>query len=408
MYEPADRQRAKIECSDEDLIGNPYRLYELDRRSSSPISVETVDRGAFPADVVRERFPLEEPSRAVEALDPRRVKALVVSTLEEAAGSEGHTLLPSREVVRRVRDLALSPPCPLTSDALRLVDTQPGSDLVRQETGVEPTYQLLRLRDAGAKIKEEVLRRLEGRRHAAAHDWRGIVDQCLVNTDQNTDEDEPMARSEKASALSELYCSRFSVLVGPAGTGKTTLLKALCALPEVREGKIALLAPTGKARVRLEQQTQAGRGLTIAQFLLPLDRFDPDTGTYRVLGPINRSRGYRTIIIDEASMLTEEQLAAVFDAVQGVERLILVGQTRYDDKAASGSRPRGMMTVSISTSPRTGATIGTILSDRAAVSSEGILTDTGAVSGLNMIATRLSPGAISESSSSHLPPSEGL
>jgi hypothetical protein len=50
--------------------------------------------------------------------------------------------------------------------------------------------------------------------------------------------------------------------------------------------------------------------------------------------------------------------------------------------------------------------IGTTLSDRAAVSNEGIKADTGAVSGLNMIATRLSPGAISESSSTHLPPSE--
>jgi hypothetical protein len=47
--------------------------------------------------------------------------------------------------------------------------------------------------------------------------------------------------------------------------------------------------------------------------------------------------------------------------------------------------------------------IGSTLSDRAAVSSEGIK---GLVSGLNMIAARLSPGAISESSSSHLPTSE--
>src|SRR5215468_6822105 len=50
--------------------------------------------------------------------------------------------------------------------------------------------------------------------------------------------------------------------------------------------------------------------------------------------------------------------------------------------------------------------IGSTLSDRAAVSSEGIKIDTGSVSGLNIIAVRLSPGAISESSSSHLPPSE--
>jgi hypothetical protein len=51
--------------------------------------------------------------------------------------------------------------------------------------------------------------------------------------------------------------------------------------------------------------------------------------------------------------------------------------------------------------------IGTTLSDRAAVSNEGIYVDTRAVSGLNMAAARLSPGAISESSSSHLAPSVG-
>jgi hypothetical protein len=49
--------------------------------------------------------------------------------------------------------------------------------------------------------------------------------------------------------------------------------------------------------------------------------------------------------------------------------------------------------------------IGSTLSDRAAVSNEGIKDDAVTASGLNMIAARLSPGAISESSSSHLPPS---
>jgi hypothetical protein len=53
-----------------------------------------------------------------------------------------------------------------------------------------------------------------------------------------------------------------------------------------------------------------------------------------------------------------------------------------------------------------GAMLGTTLSDRAAVSNEDMKVDMGAVSGLNMIAARLRPGAISESSSSHLPPSE--
>ena len=63
------------------------------------------------------------------------------------------------------------------------------------------------------------------------------------------------------------------------------------------------------------------------------------------------------------------------------------------------------MAVSISTSLRTGAVIGTTLSARAAASN-GATGSVEVVSGLNRIAARLSPGAISENSSSHLPPSE--
>src|SRR5262249_18259616 len=41
-----------------------------------------------------------------------------------------------------------------------------------------------------------------------------------------------------------------------------------------------------------------------------------------------RSSDHATVIIDECSMLTEEQLAAVLDALDGVQRLILVGDPR--------------------------------------------------------------------------------
>ena len=52
--------------------------------------------------------------------------------------------------------------------------------------------------------------------------------------------------------------------------------------------------------------------------------------------------------------------------------------------------------------------VGATLSDRAAASNEGIKADANAmaVSGLNMNAARFRPGAISESSSSHLLPNE--
>ena len=118
------------------------------------------------------------------------------------------------------------------------------------------------------------------------------------------------------------------MLIGPAGTGKTTLLSVLCSHPEVKAGGILLLAPTGKARVRMEQSTKdlKLKGYTIAQFLSP-HRYDGATGRYR-LSDKPSEVGARTVIIDEASMLTEEMFAALIQALKGVHRLILIGDPR--------------------------------------------------------------------------------
>ncbi|MDO9022905.1 MAG: ATP-dependent RecD-like DNA helicase [Deltaproteobacteria bacterium] len=143
------------------------------------------------------------------------------------------------------------------------------------------------------------------------------------------DATEERARAEKAAALEEIFRARVSVLIGPAGTGKTTLLQILCALPEVKRGGLLLLAPTGKARVRLEEATgRRGEGMTLAQFLLRHQRFAWDTGRYFVNPGAPKAGGSRTVIVDECSMLTEDQFAALLDAISGVDRLIFVGDPR--------------------------------------------------------------------------------
>ena len=141
---------------------------------------------------------------------------------------------------------------------------------------------------------------------------------------------EELARLEKAKALEEIYRSRFSVLIGPAGTGKTSLLTALLSLQSVAAGGVLLLAPTGKARVQMQKRANNAQAYTLAQFLLALGRYNPLTGAYRVTNVANRERGFKTVVIDECSMLTEDQLAATLDAIEttAVERLILVGDPR--------------------------------------------------------------------------------
>ncbi len=72
----------------------------------------------------------------------------------------------------------------------------------------------------------------------------------------------------------------------------------------------------------------AGKGKTVAQFLLGLQRYDGSTGRYYINRNAPRSSAHKTVVIDECSMLTEEQLAALLDALKGVKRLILVGDPR--------------------------------------------------------------------------------
>jgi hypothetical protein len=100
-------------------------------------------------------------------------------------------------------------------------------------------------------------------------------------------------------------------------------LKVLCHHPVISSSGVLLLAPTGKAAVQLQRRIGL-KARTLASYLLPLDRYDPGTRRYRVSSaPVDQRAG--TVVVDEASMLTEEQLEALLDGLGAVDRLVLVG-----------------------------------------------------------------------------------
>ncbi len=330
-YQETERTKQRIQATDAELLANPYLFFELDRQQEQPIAVDTVDRGLFPEESLRTAFPVPQPSALTDAIDKRRVRALVLDTLEGAA-VEGSTVLPRAWTIQRIRERALAPACPVDEDTLAVIEDSFAPVVVSAALlDGRGALQLDRLARTRTLIGDLVRKRRKAPRHRGRYDWASVVDRELKALPEGDEERrlEQRARAEKASALSELFCSRISVLIGSAGTGKTTLLRMLCRLPEVEDGGVLLLAPTGKARVRLEQQTEnAGAGKTIAQFLYALKRYDGRTGRYFVNPDAEPSDAHKTVIIDECSMLTEEQLAAVFDALKGVERLVLVGDPR--------------------------------------------------------------------------------
>ena len=324
-----EREAAGIDCSDKAILANPYLLFESTRLTVDPISVWTVDRGVFPEEIIRKIHPLSEPSALDAGTDARRVRALTVKVLEDRANS-GNTLMPQDQVVLAIRNLNIKPGCDVDGDLMD-VSKDIFEDVIF-ETPLKngnPALQLCRLSEMGEVIRKAIDKRIKGNRLSVDASWRALLDKYLdVHGAGICDELEEKAREEKTAALKEIAESRLSVLIGPAGTGKTTLLSVLCSHPQIAEGDILLLAPTGKARVLMEQSTSdlKLKGFTVAQFLSP-HRYDASAGRYQ-LSDKAAEAGARTVIIDEASMLTEEMLAALIQALKGVHRLILIGDFR--------------------------------------------------------------------------------
>ena len=338
FFNPAYRQPGVDEAM---LIGNPYGLFELDRHSLEPVSLMAVDRGMLPDSSVAEAHPLPEKSRLADKVDSRRVRALMVAALEEGA-KQGHTVLPQAWLTESIDGMALETDCPTGPEVFAAVgDRLEGVVRVVEMADGEPAYQLQRLSEASRLIRSTVHKRTgeRSRRHGGEYDYASIIDEGLgpIPPDAADADVEALAREEKAVALKELFESRATVLIGPAGTGKTTLLKMLCELPKVANGGVLLLAPTGKARVQLETKTGMGGAMTIAQFLMRHGhRYEPETQRYVVTGSSDRCGDYKTVIVDECSMLTEEQLAALVDGLSGVQRFVLVGDPRQLPPIGSG------------------------------------------------------------------------
>lgn len=329
VFHPENRKKYGIACSDRDIIENPYILYEKTRKyvGDMCIPVKKVDMAVFPPEEIRKSKPVPAPSALDSENDRRRVRAYAVSLLE-AQALRGHTVYPVSSIIQEINGLPIDPPCHITGDLVGSIHDFLSGELVSIDCrNGEKAYQLKRLFAFDEIIRTSVNKRLNGVRHVVNEDWRAIVDRGFIG--QKTTEFEERARTEKAAVLKELAESRLSVLTGGAGTGKTTLLALLCKSPQIRDGGVLLLAPTGKARVRMSQAMQdqgvESTAKTVAQFLSESRRFNGYTMEYR-LSDVDAKNVPYTVIIDESSMLTEEMFGALLQALRkNAKRIIFVG-----------------------------------------------------------------------------------
>lgn len=328
IYNTAERKKYGFDCTDQEIIANPYLLYEQTREKEPflQIGVNKIDKGVFAPLEIRAKYPLEPPSGLTSDNDERRIRAIAVSLLEQQSDL-GHTIYPSDNLVLLMNDLPMEPKCTVNQDILDSIE-----DFLKKEMVAIPmkngdqAYQLLRLYEIDELIRGTIDKRVHSQlRHVIDGNWGAIIETAFGPTQ---DEEEKKARQEKEAVLKELAEARFSVLIGGAGTGKTTLLSLLCSLDKIKNGGVLLLAPTGKARVKMSQAMTAqqveSQAQTVAQFLIQNGRFNVNTSRYSLSDRTARDVP-DTVIIDESSLLNEEMFGALLQALQAAKRLIFVG-----------------------------------------------------------------------------------
>lgn len=312
--------------------------------------------------------------RDPEAQPPVLVAAAVLSQME----GRGHTCLPLIQVVTPPVALLAGPPeaqaalhtlwatLPATlsawlevlrssrvvRDARRLADleTTPDADegqpLVLGGSEAAPVLYLRRYWDYECRVARQLRQRVSERvlvDEVVTRTWLEQLFPAPARADAGT--------TAPATDWQKLACAvalraRLSVITGGPGTGKTYTAARLLALlfavdADAQRLRVALAAPTGKAAARLKQSIDAS--LVQLQDALG-DRINLNALTQRVgaartlhalLGARPDTRQFRhntshpldvdVLIVDEASMIHLEMMAALLDALPPTARVIFLG-----------------------------------------------------------------------------------
>ncbi|MCE0734583.1 ATP-dependent RecD-like DNA helicase [Halomonas sp. G15] len=270
----------------EKIEANPYALISFEARWKA-------------VDVLaKDRFGVTEE-------DPRRLEAAVEETLYRGL-KDGHTCLPEKQVKRRLKTLLGA------------------HDLVGQALATDGSSQYRRVGDlyqpTGTYLIElEIARRLSGMAAGEVAQQTSIfavgeVDhgaiKAAIHDYERTQGFALSPEQRQAILCSGSAC--LSLILGGAGTGKTTVLKALYAALEAVQPGIAIyqLALAGRAAQRMQEAT--GReSCTIAAFFAQVSAV-----------PLGSDA---VVVIDEMSMVDAILFYRLLRHIPPSTRLILVG-----------------------------------------------------------------------------------
>ncbi|MBR6388889.1 MAG: ATP-dependent RecD-like DNA helicase [Opitutales bacterium] len=135
---------------------------------------------------------------------------------------------------------------------------------------------------------------------------------------------------QQQQAILAALKNKVHIITGGPGTGKTTILRALCDILKAKKVKIALAAPTGRAAQRMSEAAKL-EAKTIHRLL----GYDPAKGgfAHSQSSPIDAD----FVVVDESSMLDTRLACAVLSAIPNRASLVLVGDTDQLPSVGAGN-----------------------------------------------------------------------
>ncbi|GLI95537.1 AAA family ATPase [Methylocystis echinoides] len=331
----ADRADFGLTASPEEIARNPYILAEMycGESKDDRIPWSTVDRGVLPSPDLG-----GDPLAEMDNNDERRFRSLCV---EHIRREQNHTFRLAEDMIvdiaRRMERLPEWKQAEFSARYFEVdADFLSGALTLRPIDNGLAVYLKSVFEDE--RLVEGTLTELIGRpeinlrRPVTEDDWSSWIYKSGSDLALKAKARYVEATSEQSEVCQRLFRLPFSVVTGPAGTGKTTVIEALIRAVRRSEGEgasVLVLAPTGKAADRAREvfeKAELHRVATVtAHSFLASNGWLNGNLTFRRWGGKRAQIG--TLVLDEASMLDLELAAALFRAIdwQHIQRLILVG-----------------------------------------------------------------------------------
>jgi exodeoxyribonuclease V alpha subunit len=265
----------------------------------------------------------------VDPLDPRRLRAGVVTAHRERCYRAGHVFLETAELIAETARL-LDVTCGQAEQALEIAEAD--RLLVRdtQPFDQAPPERWYTRADLAA---EEGLAQALARLCAAESRVRPVA---------GAHKADPVLTSEQAAAVQAALSSAVSVLTGGPGTGKTRTVVEIVRACRARNLEIALCAPTGRAARRLEEVT--GANASTIHRLLEARPASGDEGSGFVFGYDDfRRLPHDVVVADEWSMADVRLAWALTQAISDGAHLVLVGDADQLPSVGPGAVLRDLL-----------------------------------------------------------------